>query len=530
MVSDELVLGEGLTLEEVMRASRGEVRLSWTDGAREKVSRCRTALHQAIQDGGVFYGINTGFADNRTRGIRAEDMAALQLNLIRSHAAGVGEWLPREIVRGALVIRAHGLSKGYSGVRPELVDALLALYNSGIVPAVPEFGSVGASGDLAPLSHLALVLLGEGEVLDDSGLPQPAAPALARHRLSPMTLEFKEGLALNNGTAFMASQGIWAVSQAERLADTADLLVALQLEAQWGVGDAFLKEVHRLRPHPEVRISAARIASFVRGSTLLGKREGDPQDDYCLRCAPQVHGTSRAAFLGARNALQVELESVTDNPVIFPDFDGTGGVRVVSAGHFHGEPLAQPLDGVKLALTELASISERRVAKVVHGGGTGRNHGLPNYLVAGDDEAGLRSGFMIAQYCAAALVNECKTLAHPHSADSIPTGNSAEDHVSMGANAARSARILAERVTEVLGIELVVACQALEMRRLPAFSRGGVPGKVAAAVLEEVRRSVSFLRVDQPLSPLLKEGAEWVRSGRLLTLDPVKKAVGDIEL
>lgn len=522
--TDTLLIGASLRLDDVARAAEGAVRLALAPEARERVARCREALEAAVAGGGRFYGINTGFADNRVRPIPKEALRDLQRNLIRSHAAGVGAPYAPEVVRAAMAIRVHNLAQGYSGVRPSLVDALIALFNAGIVPAVPEFGSVGASGDLAPLSHLALVLLGEGRVLGQGGQPVPAGPALAAAGLGAVELETKEGLALCNGTAFIAGLGVLAVALGERLADTADLLAAVQLEAMLGVPDAFLPEVHRLRPHPGVRLSAARIEAFTAGSGLMGTRAGDPQDDYCLRCAPQVHGAARQVLGAARAALEIEIGSVTDNPVILPDFQGTGAVRVVSAGHFHGEPLAVPVDGVKVGLAEIASIAERRIAKAVDGR-SGRSYGLPNYLVAGDDVAGLRSGLMIAQYCAASLVNEARTLSHPHSVDSIPTGNDAEDHVSMGTSGARTARIVAERCADVLGVELVVACQALELRTRKAGASTLRPGPVAAAVLGAVREAgIAFLDRDEELAPRLARGGELVRSGALLRLPDVREA------
>jgi len=534
-------LGAVPTVDDVADAAAGRLRLVLEPGGpvETMLARRRRLLETRIERASErIYGINTGFADNRTGDtLGPEDRRTLQANLIRSHAAGLGPPAAREVVRAVLFVRATSLAFGSSGVRPELVRALASLYNADLVPAVPIIGSVGASGDLAPLSHVGLVLMGEGEVLID-GHPAPVTPALlAEHGLDPLTLHEKEGLALNNGTTFITAWLSLAAHRARVLVDAADTALALAMEALGGLRYAFDPAVQALRPHRNVNLVCERVLRLLDGSTLCGPMCGGPgsesfrrdrgdddvQDDYCLRCAPCGHGAARDALELVEQRLAVELGSVNDNPVMLfepaddsdPDGDLDGErerlAGVWSAGHFHGGPLALAADHLRLGLCELATIAERRLAKLVD---AKRNYGLPNYLVwdANHGRRGLESGFMIAQYAAAAAVNRLKTTAHPFSADSIPTGNNAEDYVSMGANAAAAAWEDARLVTEVLASEILAAGQALLLRQ-----RGRGDDRPAPATRRAVDRLVEADLLpaidDPPLRPLVQGATAMLIDG-----------------
>jgi histidine ammonia-lyase len=447
----------------------------------------------------VVYGVTTGFGRLADVAIPRNHLAELQLNLIRSHACGIGPPLPTEEVRAVMLLRANVLAKGYSGVRPELVDLLLDLLRSRIHPVIPEQGSVGASGDLAPLSHLALVLVGEGEA-EVEGTIVPGAEALRRAGLSPLVLQAKEGIALNNGTQVMTGIGALVLVAAERAIETADVAGAMSLEGLRGTPDAFHPALQRVRAHAGQIASAERLRTLLAGSEIReSHRHNDPrvQDAYALRCMPQVHGATRGALAYVRSVLEIEMNSATDNPLIFPDEDG--GV-VLSGGNFHGQPVAQALDLLTLALADLASISERRIERLVNPDLSD----LPAFLTR---TPGLHSGMMLAQISAAALVSESKVLAHPASVDSIPTGASKEDHVSMGAWAARKARQVLRNTEVVLGIELMCAAQALE------FLRPLRPGRGVEAAYHQIRSRIAPLEADRVLAPDIAAAAELVRAG-----------------
>ncbi|HEX6069306.1 MAG TPA: histidine ammonia-lyase [Longimicrobiaceae bacterium] len=497
--------GDSLTLEaleEVATGATTEVLLA--PAARERMLRSRAVVEEAVDSGEVVYGVTTGFGRLAEVAIPRERLEELQLNLIRSHACGVGPPLPIEEVRAVMLLRANVLAKGYSGVRPELVELLLAMLRVGIHPVIPEQGSVGASGDLAPLSHLALVLVGEGEAAVD-GEVLPGAKALRRAGLSPVVLRAKEGLALNNGTQFMTGIGALALLGAERALETAEVAGAMSLEGLRGTPDAFHPALQRARPHPGQIASAHRLRALLAGSEIReSHRHDDPrvQDAYALRCMPQVHGATRSALAYVRSVLEVEANSATDNPLIFPDEVEN---RVLSGGNFHGQPVAQALDLLAISLADLASMSERRIERLVNPDLSD----LPAFLTR---SPGIRSGMMVAQIAAAALVSESKVLAHPSSVDSIPTGASKEDHVSMGAAAARKARQVLRNTEAVLGIELMCGAQALE------FLRPLRPGQGVEAAHRIVRSRIAPLEEDRVLAPDIAAAAELVRAGRFARL------------
>jgi histidine ammonia-lyase len=492
--------GETLTLVDVERVAWGnDVRVELSGSARTRMLRSRALVERAVASGQAVYGVTTGFGRLSDVPIAAESLAELQLNLIRSHACGVGEPLPREVVRAITLLRANVLAKGYSGVRPAVVELLIGMLNEGVHAVIPGQGSVGASGDLAPLSHLALVLVGEGTA-EQGGEVRSGAEALRRAGLEPHRLEAKEGLALNNGTQAMTGLGALTVMAATRLVDTADVAGAMSLEGLRGTPDAFHPALQRVRPHPGQVRSAERLRRMLAGSEIReSHRHNDPrvQDAYALRCMPQVHGAARAALDHARGILEVEVNSATDNPLIFPDEEG--GI-VLSGGNFHGQIVAQAMDLVAIALADLASISERRIERLVNPDLSD----LPPFLTA---EPGLNSGMMVAQIAAASLVSEGKVLAHPASVDSIPTGASKEDHVSMGMTAARKAAQSLRNAETVIAIELLCAAQALE------FLKPLRPGRGVEQAWQVLRKHVAPLGPDRVLAPDIEAVTRLVSAG-----------------
>jgi histidine ammonia-lyase len=438
-----------------------------TAEARRAMEESRAFVDAAVVRGDVIYGITTGFGALQQVQIAPEDQGRLQHNLLVSHAVSTGQPLAPEVVRAMLLLRAHSLAQGCSGVRPVVIERLLELLHRDLLPHVPALGSVGASGDLSPLSHMALPLIGEGKLMYH-GAWKPASWVLEIEGLAPLVLEAKEGLALNNGTQFMTAAAALLLHKAERLARTADIALALTLEALQGKSAAFDPRIHALRRHPGQEAVADNVRRLTVGSDrvdALDPAHPRVQDSYSVRCAPQVHGACRDTFTQLRDAVEREMNAVTDNPLVFAA-DG----EVLSGGNFHGEPMAFCLDFLKVALCELASISERRTAKLMD---ASQNHGLPPFLVT---RSGLNSGMMICQYTAAALVSKNKTLAHPDSVDSIPTSANQEDHVSMGANAALHALEIADHVGTVLAIEVLAGHYGNRFR-------GGQPGRGSAAAL-----------------------------------------------
>jgi histidine ammonia-lyase len=490
--------GESLRLEEVARGARGGVRVTLADAARRKVEAAHRVISEILASGRQVYGVNTGFGHLKDIGIPREQLDLLQLNLIRSHCAGVGSPLPPEATRAMMLLRAHVLALGHSGVRPVVLDALLAHLNADLLPVIPEKGSVGASGDLAPLSHLALALLGEGEAVLQ-GERMPASAALRKAGIEPLRLGPKEGIALVNGTQMITAVGVLALLQAEALAVAADIAGALSLEALKGSHHAFDPRLHRLRPFPGQQACAANLRALLSDSEIARSHQdcGRVQDAYSLRCMPQVHGAAREALRFARSILETEVDAVTDNPIVFPE---TG--ELLSGGNFHGQIPALALDGLAIGITSLAAVSERRVERLLNP----HLSGLPPFLAR---NAGVNSGLMMAQVTAAALVAENRILAHPASVDSIPTEAGQEDHVSMGPIAARKARAVVEQSRQVVAIEVLSACQALDLVRPLRGGRG------AEAAYEAVRRAVPFMETDRVLSPDIAAVEELILGGSL---------------
>ena len=462
------------------------------DDAKASIAACHHYLHQRLaHDDQPIYGINTGFGSLYNVSIAPRERAQLQVNLMMSHACGTGAEVPPHLVRLMLLLKARSLSYGHSGVQVATAERLVAMYNREMLPVVYEQGSLGASGDLAPLAHLCLPLLGLGEV-SYQGYRLSAADAMSLFSWEPLVLQAKEGLALLNGTQFMLAYAVDGVLRAQRLAAAADVIGALSLEAFGGCADPFNEHLHRIRPHAGQVLVARRLRELLAGSELQTQPRVAVQDPYSFRCLPQVHGASRDALAYVAQVVETECNSVTDNPNIFPDDD-----QIISGGNFHGQPLALALDHLALAVAELGSISERRTYQLISG-----QRGLPQYLVA---EPGLNSGLMIPQYTAAGIVSQNKQLCTPASVDSIVSSNGQEDHVSMGANAATKSRRLIENVEQVLGIELLTALQALAFRR-PARTSDALE-KVVAAFREEIK----FVGQDRILYPDLHRAAAFVR-------------------
>lgn len=447
--------GHNITLDDFGRAVQSGEGFALEAGARDRIRQARRALEELLDQGHVIYGVNTGLGKLARVRIAESELLELQLSLIRSHAAGVGEPLAPQVVRGMLLLRANTMAAGHSGVRTELVEMLLAFLNNDLLPVVPSRGSVGASGDLAPLAHLALPLVGEGEVTFN-GRRRPAAQALAECRLEPLTLQTKEGLALINGTQPMTAVLGVVCLRARALVKLVDLVAAMTTDAVRGTDTAFDPRIHALRRHPGQTASAANLFALLQGSGIRASHvEGDErvQDPYSIRCAPQVHGAVRDVLDDVITKLEREFNAVTDNPLLFSE-----DREVLSGGNFHGEPMAIASDCLSIALAELGAISERRIEKLTNASFSL----LPAFLV---DKPGVNSGFMMAHVTAAALASENKVLAHPASVDSIPTSADMEDHVSMGMHAALECLQVLENVEQILAIELIAAAQGFEFLR-----------------------------------------------------------------
>lgn len=598
-----LLDGNSLTRDQLVAVSRQGLRVELDETQLKRVQRAADFLADKVSCGEPTYGVTTGFGSNADKLLGAHRLRdelpggnpdkpegtlleELQHNLITTHAVCVGKPFAPEVVRAMLVIRINTLMRGHSGIRVETLKALTAMLNAGVVPVVPEKGSVGASGDLAPLSHLAIVLLGGGEAFYQ-GERMSGADALKRAGLSPIRLSFKEGLALNNGTAQMLATATLALDELEHLLDLADLAAAMTLDAFAGRSGALRPEVHALRPHPGQVETAAHVRELLEGSTLVdipyhlvprfrqwsaeawadpadqaltfdigwdwvpanqrhgreafysrflpfkGGKKHQPQDAYCLRCMPQVHGAVRDAWAQACRVIDIELNSVTDNPLIFPDAEDAQFIeeQVISAGHFHGMPLALAMSYVKAAIPVLASISERRLNKLVD---PATNDGLPAFLTGNED--GTDSGFMIVQYTAAALVNDLATRAHPASVYSVPTSANAEDHVSMGANEARHVLEMMEDLGHVVAMELYTAAQALDFRqamlnaacRLAARGHWqALAGKVSNAPREDHPHYAQFVSEVQQLTAALANVGDFHAGAAVRKAhDAVRKQIG----
>ncbi|GAA2640374.1 histidine ammonia-lyase [Streptomyces vastus] len=498
----------GVTAADVLAVARGAARVELSEDAVAALGAAREIVDALAAKPEPVYGVSTGFGALATRHISQEMRAQLQRNIVRSHAAGMGPRVEREVVRALMFLRLKTVCSGRTGVRPTVAQTMADILNAGITPVVHEYGSLGCSGDLAPLSHCALTLMGEGDAEGPDGVVRPAGELLATHGIEPVELREKEGLALLNGTDGMLGMLIMALADLDTLYKSADITAALSLEALLGTDKVLAPELHDIRPHPGQGASAANMLAVLKGSGLTGHHQGDAprvQDAYSVRCAPQVAGAGRDTMAHARLVADRELSSAVDNPVVLPDG------RVESNGNFHGAPVAYVLDFLAIAAADLGSIAERRTDRLLD---KNRSHGLPPFLA---DDAGVDSGLMIAQYTQAALVSEMKRLAVPASADSIPSSAMQEDHVSMGWSAARKLRTAVDDLTRIIAIELYAATRAIELRE------GLTPAPASRAVIDAVRAAgVQGPGPDRFLAPDLEAADAFVRGGHLVAaVEPV---------
>lgn len=501
--------GSDLCGHEVVKAIRHGLPIALDIMQLEKVRKARELVEQLLLEGKPVYGINTGFGKLAETSISSDRVAELQRNLVLSHSCGVGPPLSEEIVKAMMVLRANALMKGHSGIRPEVIKLLIELVNQNVTPLIPSQGSVGASGDLVPLAHMSAVLIGEGQAFYKGQL-YSGIEALERAGLAPVDLEAKEGLALINGTQAMTAQGVFALYDGDFLLKTADCASALTMEALGGIPASLDQRVHALRPHPGQMVAASNLRRILAGSKLVyGEQQERIQDAYSLRCIPQVHGASKEAYRYVEQVINVEINSVTDNPILFPEDED-----VVSAGNFHGQPIALALDFLAIALAEIGNISERRVERMVNP----QLSGLPPFL---SEASGLNSGYMIVQYTAAALVSENKVLAHPASVDSIPTSANQEDHVSMGSISARKVLSILANVQSVIAIEILCGCQALEFKERKNLS------PATKGIYELVRQHVPPLKKDRFLEPEIRTVRDLIASGTVL--NTVENIIGSLE-
>ena len=515
----EVRVGTGpLSFDEVVAVCRHDAGVVLTDEARAAIGRGRAVVDELAAAPTPAYGISTGFGALATRHIPTEMRAQLQRSLVRSHAAGSGPEVEREVVRGLMLLRLSTLATGHTGIRPETAQLLASLLTNGITPVVREYGSLGCSGDLAPLAQCALALMGEGQVRDDSGALVDAARALAAAGLSPVELAAKEGLALINGTDGMLGMLVLAIQDLRRLLQAADVAAAMSVEAQLATDRVFAPELQAIRPHPGQALSAANLTAILADSGVVASHRGPDcnrvQDAYSLRCSPQVHGAARDTVEHAAAVAGRELASAVDNPVVLAASDGQSG-RVESNGNFHGAPVAYALDFLAIVAADVASISERRTDRFLD---KARSHGLPPFLA---DDPGVDSGHMIAQYTQAAIVSELKRLAVPASVDSIPSSAMQEDHVSMGWSAARKLRRSVDGLTRVVAIEILTAARALDLRA-PLE-----PAPASRAVVRLLRSSgIEGPGPDRHLSPEIEAACELVASGAVLTA--VEEVIGEL--
>ncbi len=523
MTTDIITLdGQSLTIDHVLAVAHGQPgrpRVELSADAQQRVTRAAEAVQTLLDRGEIAYGITTGFGAFKDRLIPPDDVTRLQRNIVMSHAVGVGEPYDRPTTRAIMLIRANTLARGHSGIRLDTLQRLLDLLNAGIHPLIPEKGSLGASGDLAPLAHMALPLIGLGEA-ELAGRVLPGGEALAEAGLSPVVLAAKEGLALTNGTAVMAALGALNSYHARLLSRVSDVAGCLSLEALHGTTLAFDERIHQLRPFPRQLNCAAYLRELLRDSDFT--RHHDPrnvQDAYTLRCIPQVHGAVRDAIAYARWVIEIELNAVTDNPLIFVD-DDSGDISVLSGGNFHGEPLAIAADYLSLALTELGNISERRLMRLTDEASNA--HVLPAFLT---EHGGLNSGLMITQYTAAALAAENKVLAHPASADTIPTSANVEDHVSMGVTAALHARQILHNVERILGLELLAAAQGIDFRKRKLGDSARL-GRGTGPAYDLIRQHVPFIQEDTVMYPHIEAVRRLVADGSLVRA--VNRVVEDV--
>ena len=483
------LLNETFQIDEIAHLLSQPIQL--TEEQEGRIKKCRIYLDEKAKTGEVFYGINTGFGSLCDVVVQPHELEDLQTNLVLSHACGVGERVPEEIIKLMLLLKIKNFTYGHSGVSMELMERLLHMYNKNLLPEIFQQGSLGASGDLAPLAHLSLPLLGHGKLKDEKGDWTDSAAVLKAHKLEPLKLKSKEGLALLNGTQFMSGYGVWALMHMQKIISHSAKVAALSFEAFDCKPSPFFEGIHRVRPQAgQVKVAAA-IRRLLEGSQSAFVEKKQVQDPYSFRCIPQVHGASFDAFAQAKKVIECEINSVTDNPLIFPDED-----VIVSGGNFHGQPLALQLDYLAIALSELASISERRTYLLVSG-----QRGLPAFL---SKNPGLESGFMIAQYTAASLVSQNKQLCTPASVDSIVSSNGQEDHVSMGANAATKLYQVVKNTERVLAIELLCAAQAMDFRNPMLLS------DALKKYYHDFRKAVSFMEKDRVISTDIEKATSFL--------------------
>lgn len=487
------ISADHLTIERIGEIIYGGYKLELSDDAVKRIERCREYLDEKIRTSSQpVYGVTTGFGSLCNVSIGKDQLTQLQINLIKSHACGTGERVPNDIVKIMMLLKIQSLSYGYSGCKVDTVEQLVRFFNDDVYPVVYRQGSLGASGDLVPLAHLSLPLVGLGEV-EYQGKVMSGAELLRKKRWKPIELASKEGLALLNGTQNMSSFAVWALLQARRLSDWADVIAAVSLDAYDGLIEPFTHAVHAVRPHQGQIETAARMRELLEGSEIISRSKAHVQDPYSFRCVPQVHGAVKDTIRYVRSVIDTEINSATDNPTVCPDDD-----IIISAGNFHGEPIALPIDFLSIALSELANISERRIYRLVSG-----TRGLPSFLVA---TPGVNSGFMITQYTAASVVSLNKSLAMPSSTDSIPSCQDQEDHVSMGANAAIKLYKVVLNTERVLAIELFNAMQALDFRQ-PLKSSPKI-----MEIYEDYRKVVPFILNDELMYPHIENSINFIRT------------------
>ncbi|HUT71914.1 MAG TPA: histidine ammonia-lyase [Desulfatiglandales bacterium] len=506
-----IVLGmDGMTLDDLVAIAREGARVRLAKDSEERIVRARRLIEKWVQEGKTIYGVTTGFGALSDVAISREDTRQLQENILMSHAAGVGKILDEETVRATMALRIKDLARGHSGIRLETVQHLIELLNRGVVPVVPAKGSVGASGDLAPLAHLCLVLIGQGEAFY-KGKRISGLEALKKCGMEPLQLEAGEGLALVNGTQLMTAIGGLSVFDAIRLSKMTDIAAAMSLEVLMGSRTEFDSRIHQVRPHPGQAAAADNMDRITRGSEIISSHKDCSriQDAYTLRCSPQVHGASKDAIMYARNVVKTEMNSSTNNPLIFPESE-----EFLLGGNFHGQPVALAMDFLGIAIAELANISERRIERLVNP----QLSGLPAFLVS---DGGLNSGFMIAQYTAASLVSENKVLSHPASVDSIPTSANKEDHVSMGSISARKCREIVYNTEHVIAIELLCAAQAMDL-----FTNMK-PGQGTMVAYKIIRDAVPHLDKDRVLSKDIETVVGLMKSGTIV--EQVESAIGELQ-
>ena len=503
--------GSTLTLEQLVRAARGMAPVALDQGARERILRSRKIIDDFVEREEVVYGVTTGIGKFCEIFISKDDCVTLQKNIIITHAAGAGEPFPTEVVRGVILLRLNNFAKGFSGIRIETVDTMIEMLNCGVHPVIPQKGSLGASGDLAPLSHMVLPIIGLGQA-EYRGEVLSGAEAMRRAGIPTIDLYAKEGVALINGTQVMTSVGALALYDALGLSKTADLAAAMTFEACNGIVTALDEQVHMVRPHKGQVCTAKNLRALLNGSEMT-TNQGDirVQDPYTLRCVPQIHGATKNALSYIVEQVELEMNSVTDNPIIFPETN-----RVISGGNFHGQPMALSFDFLGIAVAELADVAERRIERLVN---PQLNYGLPGFLVK---DGGLNSGYMILQYTAAALVSENKVLAHPSSVDSIPSSANQEDHVSMGTIGARKARDIAANVRRVLATELVCAAQAIDLRGKKKLGKGTEAAYVC------IRKVVPPMETDREVYADVNACEGIVANGALIK--SVERAAGELAL